>query len=193
MEKTHHREKERPCWTEHGGNNHLKLRLCMSSCQMSNYELSEIWTQPDRDPAGADRSCFTGGSISFFCPSDDKPCRGACHPGWLNTCSGIRAPDIQKKAESGGWFDTARWPRKSFVLSFFATGGKRAAGVPSFVARCEKLQPQLDWQLRQKQVWIRLFMDLLLFCVSDVKLLCFILRSLCPEHNSQSQMLREVS
>lgn len=86
---------------------------------MSNYKLSDKWTQPGRDPAGTDRSCITGGHISFSVPQMIS-CAGVLVPlGRINACSGIQAPDIQTRAESCGWFDTACWPRRSLLLNFF--------------------------------------------------------------------------
>lgn len=67
---------------------------------MSNYKLTEVCTQLDRDPAGAGRSCIAGGHISLSVSQMISHVGALVPPGWLNACSCIQAPDAQRKAEN---------------------------------------------------------------------------------------------
>lgn len=125
-----------------GGNKYQNLSLCRSSCHISNYKLSEEWTQSDQDSAGADRSCIAGGQISFSVSQMISRLGALSPPSVVKRPQPYPSPWQRRKLKTVGDLTQHAGHANDFSSGFFSTGCKWAAAVPC-LTRCEKLQPDL--------------------------------------------------
>ena len=103
---------------------HVLVPLVQSKAQ---WKVNTVRPRPMAQTGVASREVV----FNFFCPLDDKLCQCAHPAGWLNACSSIGAPDIQRKLGNGGSHaEAVTSPQILIFLFFVITGGNWTAGVP---------------------------------------------------------------